>query len=179
MTDKDIKQAEDVAISAIGEKEQGDIRTTTSGYRVRYRPVGVGLMQKVSSGIPDPIIPTIPHPNFPDDESKMIENPMDPKYREKLRKVQAQREEAMLNALFLRSIELIDGLPEDREWLEDLVFLGVLTQKEIDEATPKHFELWFKKHVVADMETQNHIMKSMGLTERMVAEARDTFQGNT
>lgn len=176
MSNKDIKQAEEVAISALDEKEQGDIRITAGGHRIRYRPVGVGLLQKVSSGIPDPIVPTVPHPNRPEE---MIENPMDPKYRKKVQEVHAQREEAMLNALFLRSVELLDDIPPVEEWAEDLVFLNVLTQKEIDNATPKHIELWYKKHIVADMGVLDYVNKSVGLTEGMVAKARQTFQGNT
>lgn len=170
------KVAENAAITAIDEKEQGEIYTTAGGHRVRFRPVGVGLIQKVSSQIPDPIVPVVPHPN---DESRLIENPMDPQYRKELQKVSAAREEAIVNALFLRSIELLDEIPDKSEWLDDLVFLGVVSEQEVETATPKHIELWFKKHVVADKETQNRIMKSMGLTEGMVAEARQTFQRNS
>lgn len=170
------KIAENAAIAASEEKEQGEIYTTAGGYRVRFRPVGVGLLQKVSAQIPDPIVPVVPHPN---DESRLIENPMDPKYREELRKIQSAREEAIINALFLRSIELLDEIPDESEWLDDLVFLGVISEQEIENSTPKHIELWFKKHVVADTETQSRIMKSMGLTEGMVAEARQTFQRNS
>jgi len=186
MSDKETKEArerlEDVdtskLVADIAENmQQDEIVTLPNGIRVRFRSVAPDLLRKVQSDpeMADPSVPMVPHPN---DEERLTENPYDPEYKKACRVAAEKRTDAVMQAMVLLGVELVDGIPGDDEWLDDFVFLGVIDKSDAANAGKKLKEIWYKRFVALDATGFDLLQKRMGLNEEMVANSRKIFQRN-
>jgi len=157
------------------EMQQNEIVTLPNGIRVQFRSVAPDLLRRVQADIIDPPVPKLPHP---DDPERKIENPHDPDYLAALNVANQKRTDAIMQAMVLRGVILIDGMPEDDEWLDDLVFLGVVDKGDAKDAGDRLKEIWYKRFIALDTTGFDLLQKKMGLNEEMVASASKTFQRN-
>ena len=159
------------------ESQQDEIVTLPNGIRVRFRSVAPDLLRKVQSDpeLADPPVPMVPHP---DDDERVTENPFDPEYKKACAKAAELRTDAVMQAMVLRGVELVDGMPDDKEWIDDLIFLNVIKERDAENAGDKLKEIWYKRFVALDTTGFDLLQKKMGLTEEMVAESRKSFQRN-
>lgn len=178
--EKDVNVAAKAAVAQKEKKEkkpQDDIVVLMSGIRVRYRPVGANAIREVQSMIPDAVIPTYTDPNTGKEEP----NPAHPKYAAELKEVDALRTTAAMDVLMLRGIELVDEIPEDLTWLDQFVFLKLISKEDAKFAqnNPIALELYYKKYVVADANVITQLGQLAGVTQEMIAEARDSFPSDS
>ena len=176
----DKAEAERVALEVkeeVTKKAQDDIVTLASGHRIRYRPVPLNTVRAVQAKIVDPPVPMGPHP---EDSTRMIPNPMSGEHREALRVKAEERLEATLNVLFLLGLELIDPLPSDEIWLDELILLELVKTEEAESASALQKELWYKKYVIAaDTDVFARLTGLLGISEEGIAQARAAFKSNT
>ncbi len=205
MNDQDVKQEQDVKVELDGDaplvteplkakkvspkkaaadtkkarankkKSRNKITTTASGYRVKLVPVAANVLREVQSRIPDAITRTFTNPT----DGKEYENPAHPEYIAEVKQVQEERTKASMNAMVLFGMELLDDIPEDNEWLNKCRFAKLITEPEYKEAISadgKYMrEMLFKTYVVSDFSVISTIANMSGVTQEMVAQARDSF----
>jgi len=157
-------------------KSKDKIRTLSSGYRVRMKSVAANIIREVQLKIKDPVVPTFPHPNDPE---LTVENPSHPDYLVAKQDVVDQRSTAAMDAMILFGLDLLDPIPEENEWLEKLSFMGLIDEKDLESINGYQRELYFKKFVVADATVVTQIAQMSGVTQEMIAEARDSFPGTS
>ncbi len=157
-------------------KTQDDIVVLASGIRVRYRPVGANAIREAQARIPDAIMPTFKDPNTGKDQP----NPAHPAYAAEQKEIDALRTTAAMDVLMLLGIELVDDMPEDDAWLDKFVFLKLISTEDAKFARdlPIALELYYKKYVVADANVITQLGQLAGVTQEMIAEARDSFPSN-
>lgn len=180
MTEINRAEAEQLALEVKEEvikKAQDDIVTLASGHRIRYRPVPLNTVRAVQAKVIDPPVPMGPHP---DDSTRMIPNPMSGEHHEALRVKAEERLEATLNVLFLLGLELIDPLPSDEVWLNELILLELVKTEEAESASALQKELWYKKYVIAaDADVFDRLTGLLGVSKEGIAQARAAFKSNT
>jgi len=159
---------------------QGDVDvivTLTSGVRVQLKAVSSSLVEDVKASIPYPDVPRV----WIEAKEREEENPNDPVYLAAVERINVQRGDAVLDALCLFGVDLVDGLPEDTTWLRRLKFLakkGRLNLDGFDFEDDFDLEYLYKRYVAvagADMHT---IAPLYGVRPLEVAQARDTFLGS-
>ena len=83
--------------------------------------------------------------------------------------------------MVLFGMELLDPIPDDNGWLGKCRFAKLITDEEYKEAVSsdgKYMrEMLFKTYVVSDVSVISQISNMSGVTQEMIAQARDTFQG--
>ncbi|TRO54467.1 hypothetical protein E2P63_01185 [Candidatus Bathyarchaeota archaeon] len=164
-----------IAASVEEEMQQNEIITLPNGIRVRFHSVAPDLLRKVQEKVKDPQVPLAP---LPDDPERFDENPFDPEYLEAKDLASQKRNDSIMQAMVLRGVELIDGMPEDESWLEDLIFLELIDENDVKNASNKLKEIWYKRYVALDMTGFDLLQKKIGLNQEMVAQARKSFQRN-
>lgn len=96
-----------------------DIFTLSSGVRVRLRPVSPWFLDDARSRIPDPPVPIWHNAELDRDEP----NPAHPDYLAALAEASRKRGEAMVDAIIMFGVELVDGVPDPVGWLPRLRFM--------------------------------------------------------
>ena len=163
--------------SKTNKKTQDDIVVLASGIRVRYRPVGANAIREFQANIPDAVPPTFTDPAT----GKEQPNPASPSYMANQKLVDEERTSAAMNALMLGGIELVDGMPDrDEALLDRWEFLKLISEEEAIFAKKNDtaYELYYKKYVVADANVITQLGQLAGVTQEMIAEARDSFPSN-
>lgn len=112
------KAKEMVEAEAGPELPQGIVELST-GVRVRLHPVSSHLVDDLKQAVEDPPVPMV----FIEAKGREEENPTDPQYLADVERANQKRGEAVLDAVYLFGIELVDGLPEDDVWLKRLRWL--------------------------------------------------------
>jgi len=90
----------------------------STGVRAKLRPVATTLIDEVASRIKDPEVPMWHNPDKDRDEP----NPNDPKYIAAKEEADRQRGIAVIDAVVMFGVELLDGVPDDG-WLGKLQYL--------------------------------------------------------
>lgn len=145
------------------------ITLSSSGVRVRIKGVSPSLIQDVISRIKPPKIPIWYNEKKGRDEP----NPNAPDYLQACQQFELDQAAAATNAAMMFGLELVDGLPEDDSWLDDLEFIGV----EVDRENPRAIELTYKKHIaVGSTGDMMLVQAGMGLNEEAVQRALAKFR---
>jgi len=156
------------AVLTVARQQQtDDIIVLSTGYRARIVPVAPTLLQQVSAQFKEPPVPTWHNPDKGRDEP----NPNDPDYLRTVQEVNEQRGLAVMDALILFGVELVDPIPEDG-WENKLRYLGI----EVDTNDPLARELAFKKYVAVGNADLMEITRRAGITEEAVQEAAQMFR---
>lgn len=154
------------------------IRTTASGHRVKLVPVAANALREAQARIPDPTMRTFTNPN----DGKEQANPAHPEYIAELNAVKEERTKASMNVMVLFGMELLDPIPDDNGWLKKIKFAGLITQAEYDEAVGEEGEflreMYFKNYIVGDFSLISTLASMSGITQEMIAQARDSFPGD-
>jgi hypothetical protein len=180
MTKKDLEQEQKVndAINTVAERKEneGEVYTTHSGIKLRFRPVGTYNLSEVMAEIPDPTPPMFEHPN----SGEMLPNYHHPEYAEALHKARLTRSAAASDTMLIFGVQWLDDIPEeDDQWIEDLILTNRIPPQENPEDIPLRMkQLWYLKYMTPDyMEIIKRIQAmSSNPTEEGVAQARSTFQ---
>lgn len=157
------------------QKKDGII-TLSTGVRIKLSAVPPGLVEDVVAQIKDPPVPMF----YDEEREREYPNPADPGYVKALQQVERDRSVAMIEAVILFGIDLVDGLPEDGAWLKKLRFMGKrgtfdLSGYDLDDELDKEF--LFKRYICLGNADDLAILVSsvQGIEPQDVENARRTF----
>ena len=165
-----------VAVDAAHEIKGTDVITLSTGVRARLVPVATGLLDDVQSRIKDPRVPIWKNP---EKEGVEEENFSDPAYIEALGEARKKRGEAMMEAMLLFGVELIDPVPADEEWLPKLRLMerrGMLDLGGYDVTDPLEREFIYKRWIAVAGGDYRKLTEVCGLTSAGVEAAEDSFR---
>lgn len=158
-------------------KELGTIHTLSTGVRVRIVPVAAHLIDEAMFEVKDPPVPR-------QDLGKGREepNPLDPQYKRELADAEHARGVAASDTLMLMGVQLVDGMPEDNDWLKQLKFLERLGHfnalKGFDLKDPMDLEFVFKKYYAISARDIPYIGNASGMSKEEIDLAVRGFQGD-
>lgn len=138
------------------------ITTLSTGLKARLKPVSATLIRTLTRKIKDPMPPTVTL-----EDGRKMANEDDPAYKREMAEADDRRVEASLDALYLFGIELVEGVPEDDEWVDKLRLLGV----EFDASDKQARKLAYIKHVATTTADVEQVSKLSRLTQEEAAEA--------
>lgn len=174
MSDKNVTV--EVAKEVAAQEGSSQIVTTPSGVRVRLMPVSTALIEEVSGRITDPEVPMW-HNSVKDRDEP---NPDDPNYLKLVEKTNRARGVAVMDALVMFGLELVDGVPEDTSWLKKLRFLEKRGQVDLsmyDTEDPFDLEFLYKRFIAADNDIITRISQISTLTPEAIEKAEENFRG--
>lgn len=154
-----------------------DVITLSTGYRARLKPVSSRLLQSVMSRFPEPDAPIV----YDENKGRKIVDELDPAYLAEMRAVSQKKAEASLDAMAMFGIELIDPIPEDGEWLEQLkLFASIgyldLEQYDLEDSVTKEF--LFKRFIALGNADLVAISGLSGIRKKDIQAAEEIFRGN-
>lgn len=151
------------------QERDDDTITLSTGVRVRQKSVSPSLLAEVTGRIVYPDVPMFHNADKGRDEP----NESDPAYRAAVAQANQEQGMAVMDALALFGLELVDPIPDDG-WDKKLRLLGI----DFDHDDPVEREFYYKKHIamtVADFE----ILKGLsGVTPEGVSRAEKSFPGD-
>lgn len=147
----------------------------STGITVLLKPVPTALIQEAAQSIKDPSVPQ----QKVEGKDYLVDNPNDPEYQRLLQEAFAERVQAGFDVMALMGVELIDGLPQDDNWLQRLKFLEKrnrldLSGYDLDDQFEKEFV--FKRYYALAAEDWNLLTRLSGVTEEDIAKAKDSFR---
>lgn len=146
--------------------------------RFRITPVSIQLIQDVEATIEEPQPPMWANP---EKDGREEPNPSDPEYLRARARATRQRNIAVMDAMVMMGVELVEGLPEDDSWLDKIKQLEkrkMLSLESFDLDDPIDREFLYKRYVIANGEVIELISKAAGVSEEAVREAEASFPGN-
>jgi hypothetical protein len=152
--------------------------TLSTGVRARIKTVAASLIDKVTSRIPEPVVPM--EPNL-DKEGRLEPNPLSPVYEAAVKAYNKARGEAATEALVMFGIELIDPIPDTKEWMDKLQFLAKhnrLDLTEFDLENKVDIEYLYKSMIAVGADDLKLIMSSASIPAEAKAEAEKSFPGD-
>jgi hypothetical protein len=167
--------AENPAVETAKQQEGGPgdgITTLTTGVRVRLKSVSSSLVAEVMGRVQDPEVPI-----FHDEEKdRDLPNPNDPRYLRALDDAETKRQQAIVDAMLVFGVELVDALPENKDWIEELAFLGI----EVDKSSKLTTEFAYKKYVAVGAPDLSLVLStSSPVSAQEVADALSSFPDNS
>lgn len=149
------------------ERDDSDITTLSTGVRVRLKSVSPSLLAEVTGRVKYPKVPTYHNTDKGRDE----ENPNDPTYLAEMGQAAQEQGIAMMDALALFGLELVDDIPENG-WDKKLRLLGI----DFDHDDDVEREFYYKKHVALTIADFELMKKLSGVTAEGVSRAEKSFQ---
>ena len=166
---------EQAAMAAM--KDTRNIRTLSTGYRAILKAVPAPLIDKATSRIKDPVVPTF----FNKEAEREEENPNHPAYRAALEEADRQRGLAGMDVMIVAGVDLVDPIPDDSEWVPKLKMLqrlGHLDLSEYDLTDALDREFVFKKFVAVAQDDYTIIARHSGVSSQEIAQAERSFPSN-
>lgn len=124
--------------------KEDDVKTLSTGIRVRIHGISSFEIQEMALALDDPEPPRVHDP----ESDRVIENRDDPEYVRELDRLNFKRGMLVLDATLI-GVELVDGLPDDKQWLPMLQFKakkGMIGLSDYDLDNPLEKEYVFKKY---------------------------------
>jgi len=167
--------SENPAVETAKQQEGGPedgITTLTTGVRVRLKSVSSSLVAEVMGRVKDPEVPI-----FHDEEKdRDLPNPNDPGYLRALDDAETKRNQAATDAMLVFGVELVDPVPENEDWIEELAFLGI----EVDKSSKLAIEFAYKKYIaVGSLDLPLVYGASSPVSAKEVADALSSFPDNS
>jgi hypothetical protein len=160
-----------------GDPKSANVRTLSDGTQVRLVPVATTLLEEVRKRVPDPVVPKV----YIAEKDRHEENRSDPDYLRGLREAEDKRNAAIMDAIVLFGIELVDGMPENESWLKKLRYmekLGELDLSAYDLEDELDKEFLYKRYIAGSASLMMDVGKLSGISEQEVSEAEKPFPGN-
>ena len=159
------------------EQRGDDVVTLSTGIRVRFKSVNPATIADIISRIQEPAVPMW----LNEKKGREEPNPMDPSYLRAIERIDEQRGAAMMDALALFGLELVDGVPDDDEWLKELRLMERLghvdlSMFDLDDTLDREFI--YRKHIAIGTEDWTLLMTRVGITPEGIRQAEDSFPGN-
>jgi hypothetical protein len=148
-----------------------------SGIRINILPVSATLLDEMSSRIVDPEPPVV----YIEAKDRHEPNPNDPDYLKELAANDRRRNTAAFDIMAMFGIDIVDGMPEDKNWLKKLQMLerlGHLDLSHYDLDDEFDLEFIYKRYIILTADLLGKIGRASGLTEEEVSRAEETFQSN-
>ena len=152
-------------------------RTLSTGYAIRTVPISASLIMEVQSNIPYPPVPII----HDEEKGQTYENPNHPDYIRKCDETEERRSMAAMDAIIMFGVELVDGMPEDDSWLRKLQTMdrkGAIGLDNYDLEDQIDLEFLFKKFIAVSTDDFELISSMVGVTQKGVESAEDSFQND-
>jgi len=171
-------KSKSVAVDVAVEQEHSladEVVVLSTGIRARIVPVAATLIDEIGARIPDPEIPKQVI------DGKEHENPLHPGYQQEMRKAQAARTTATLDAFVMFGVELVDGVPEDNLWVEKIRFMekrGMIDLSVYDLENDLEREFVFKRFIAVASKDMTKIGVSSGVLSADIERAMDSFRGD-
>ena len=166
--------AADVAAEQTKESEDGIVELST-GVRARIVPVASSLIDEINSMIPDPQVPV----QVIDGQDHA--NPMHPEYQRGMKDASDKRTAAVLDAFVMFGVELVDGVPEDDEWVKKIKFMekrGAIDLSCYNLKDPMDREFVYKRFIVVSSKDTRLIGAASGVLSEDIDRAMESFQGD-
>ena len=162
-----------------------DLKTLSTGVVVKVTPVPDFLMQQAGANLTAPEVPYVLDDRYED--GRKIFNKEDPQYEKAVGKFNLALGMARIDIKLLWGCEVVEGYPENDEWLRKLKFqeslgAGDLSAYNLDEPFVCRFV--FLKLIAIGNEVDEDggnsdlrlLMRDLEVTEEGVAEATPTFR---
>ena len=150
----------------------------STGIKVKFHPVGAGIIESVASTIAPPTVPTWHNEEMNRDEEK----PTEPTYRKELSEWEQKRGQVTIDTLMLLGVELIEGMPADDKWIDRIRLVEKRTNVKFLEDynldDPDEKELAYKRLVVFSPQDYQTLYQHTGITLEEVEKATENFRGN-
>lgn len=163
--------------SVMAIRSNSEVVTLSTGVKVKFHPVGSGVIESVANSIPAPEIPVWHNDEYNRDE----ENPLDPEYRKLLMEFEQKRGKVTVDTLMLLGVELVDGMPDDT-WVENIRKVekrtGVKFFDGYDLDDPDEKELAYKRIIAFSPQDYGTLYQNTGITAEEVEKATESFRGN-
>jgi len=166
--------AADVAAQKTKESEDGIVELST-GVRARIVPVASSLIDEINSMIPDPPVPV----QVIDEREHA--NPLHPEYRQAMAEASSKRTTAVLDAFVMFGIDLVDGVPEDDEWVKKIKFMekrGAIDLSCYNLKDPMDREFVYKRFIAVSSKDTRLIGVASGVLSADIDRAMESFQGD-
>lgn len=156
-----------------------DIVTLSTGVRVKLHVVTGSTMQSVLDRLEPPKVPVFHNKDLGRDD----ENPNDPDYKIALENYMDERNRAVVDALLIWGVELVDPVPTDGFWMKGLkrsAKLGHVNLDEFDLEDEDDLEFLYKRHYAVGNEDFVLIRERSGnrVTQVEVDKSRSSFRGD-
>ena len=159
------------AVQAAHEQNNGvgpdGIMILSTGVKAKLVPVAASLIQTVQNKIKTPPVPMWRN----EDKGRDEPNPNDPAYLQAKEEAQEARGVAVIDALIMFGVELVDGLPDNKMWIRKLKAIGI----EVDEADEFDVEFAYKKYICVSSDDLMKITQMAGVTGAAVQDRVATF----
>jgi hypothetical protein len=149
--------------------DEDGVTTLSTGVRVRLRPIPPGMLQQARMSIRAPAVPLW----------NGEPNPSDPEYLDALAAHQVDVARAVEEVALLFGLELVDGVPEGRDWERRLTWLaerGRIDLGGYDLAHQVDREFLYKKHVALGPDDWQVIARLSGVSRAEVDAAAESFR---
>lgn len=149
--------------------------TLSTGVRARIKTVAASLIDRVTSQLVEPEVPMEMNP----DKQRMEPNPLSPKYAAALKDYEKSRGEAAIEAMVMFGVELVEPVPDKKEWLDKLQFLAKherldLSQYDLD--SPIDLEYLYKIFIAVGVQDLALVMASASIPTEAINRATASFQ---
>lgn len=165
----------DVKRIGLGDKETVVLST---GVKVKFTPVGASLIDAINSKFVQPEPPMM----MIEDKGREEPNPMHPDYIKALNDHERAKGNAVIDALMVFGVELVDGMPEDESWVDKLKFLSKQMNQDVTglDLTDKfERELAYKRLVVFSALDMDTLFRNTGVTQEAIDAAKENFRSTT
>jgi hypothetical protein len=168
------------AVEVAKEKRDGEsgIHILSTGVSVRLVNVSSATISEIVEKITYPEVPVYHNERKGRDEP----NPLDPAYINAVEQTGLERGNALMDAVVLFGVELVDGLPDADKWLKKLRLLarrGHLDLSEFDLEDEIDLEFLYKKHFAIGTSDWSDLMRLSGISQDAIDKAAESFQGDT
>lgn len=174
-TSQKVSPAVEEAKSRRKKAKRGDEIELSTGVRIKLTGVPPALLEDVVARVKEPKVPTWHNP----DKDREEPNPNDPEYIKALNEVERERSVAILEAVVLFGMELVDGLPKDGAWLKKLRLMdkrGTFDLSGYDLEDDLDLEFLYKRYIALGMEDLAFVVSTVsGVDEEDIKKARDAF----
>lgn len=167
------------AVQTARERADGDRRVITlqTGDQARLVPVSAALIDEVSNRVKDPPVPMV----YVAEKEREEENPSDPAYLRAMGEAARLRGIAVMDAMVMFGVELLDGVPEDDGWIKKLQFMerrGQIDLSSFDLTDPLDREFCYKRYVAVPTTVIEDITRISGVSAEDIERAERSFPGN-
>lgn len=177
MSEENKNHTVEVAKEMATQSGSGQELVTSTGIRIKINPVSTALIEEVTSRIVDPEVPTWHNEAKNRDEP----NPDDPNYLKAIDRTNRERGVAVMDAMCMFGVELVDGMPTDDSWLKKLKFMekrGQVDLSSFDLADQLDLEFLYKRYIAVDNDVIQRISQISTLTPEAIAKQEDQFRRN-
>ena len=152
------------------------IHQFSTGVRFTFKRIGTMLMYDAQAAIVDPDPPLMYVPG-PGGKQRAVENYDQPQWKAILDRHAQERNFAVINAIIINGVRLVDPIPPDEEWYDDLSITldlsGYMRNGELTESSRRF--LYVKYVAVASPDDFSLLLRLANASDEDIQESVETF----